>query len=125
VTDATGAHLLAAAYQAHKDGREEDAEALYRRVLAGPPADHGQAGPMLGLLYFRQGDQLHTLGRSAEAVERYNQALAITPRADIYNNRGVALERLGRLDEPFDPTTRQPSSIVAAFWASWGAGRRR
>ncbi len=123
MTDATGAQLLAAAYQAHKDGREENAEALYRRVLAGPPSDHGQAGPMLGLLYCRQGDQLHILGRSAEAVERYNRALAITPRADIYNNRGVALEGLGRLDEAlesFDQAIACRSDYAAAFFNRGG-----
>jgi tetratricopeptide (TPR) repeat protein len=102
LTASTGAALLAAAYQAHKDGREDDAEALYLRVLAGPSADQGQAGQMLGLLYVHQGDRLHTLGRSAEAVARYNHALALTPRADIYSNRGVALEALGRLDEALD-----------------------
>ncbi len=98
----TAAGLLAAAYQAHKDGREDDAEALYLRVLAGPRADQGQAGPMLALLYQHQGDQLHTLGRGAEAVARYERALALTPRAEIFNNRGVALEALGRLDEALE-----------------------
>jgi len=102
LTDATGANRLAAAYQAHKDGRENDAEALYIRVLAGPPKDHGQAGQMLGLICLHQGDRLHTLGRSAEAVERYDRALALNPGADVYNNRGVALEALGRLDEALD-----------------------
>jgi len=102
LTDATGANLLAAAYQAHKDGREADAEALYLRVLEGPPAGHGQAGQMLGLLYLHQGDRLCAFGRGAEAVERYDRALALTPRPDAYNNRGVALEALGRLDEALD-----------------------
>jgi tetratricopeptide (TPR) repeat protein len=123
LTDATGAHLLAAAYQAHKDGREQDAEALYLRVLEGPPADHGQAGPMLGLLYVHQGDQLHTLGRSAEAVERYNLALAISPRAEIYNNLGVALEGLGRLDEALDSFSQAVicrSDYAAAFFNRGG-----
>jgi tetratricopeptide (TPR) repeat protein len=104
------ASLLAAAYQAHKDGREEDAEALYVRVLEGPPTDHGQAQQMLGLLYFHQGDRLHTWGRSAEAVERYDRALALTPRADIYGNRGVALEALGRLEEALDSFNRASAS---------------
>jgi tetratricopeptide (TPR) repeat protein len=98
----TAAGLLAAAYQAHKDGREDEAEALYLRVLEGPRADQGQAGPMLALLYQHQGDRLHTLGRGAEAVARYDRALALIPRPEIFNNRGVALEALGRLDEALE-----------------------
>jgi tetratricopeptide (TPR) repeat protein len=106
LTDADGETLLAAAYQAHKDGREDDAEALYLLVLQAPPANQGQAGRMLGLLYVHQGDRLHTLGRSADALESYDRALALTPRADIYSNRGVALEALGRLDEALDSFNR-------------------
>jgi tetratricopeptide (TPR) repeat protein len=119
LTDATGANLLAAAYQAHKDGREADAEALYLRVLEGPPAGHGQAGQMLGLLYLHQGDRHHTLGRGAEAVERYDRVLALAPRGDAYNNRGVALEALGRLDEALDSFSRalacRPDYAAAVF----------
>ncbi len=102
MTEADGANLLAAAYQAHKDGREDDAEALYLRVLQGPPSDQGHAAQMLGLLYVHHGDRLHMLGRSAEAVEHYDKALELNPRADIYSNRGVALEALGRLDDALD-----------------------
>ncbi len=102
----TDAALLAAAYQAHKDGREDEAEALYLRLLERPPAHQGQAAQMLGLLYAHQGDRLHSLGRSAEAVERYDRALALTPRAEVYNNRGVVLEALGRLDEALDSFTQ-------------------
>jgi tetratricopeptide (TPR) repeat protein len=83
-------------------GREAEAEALYRRVLAGPPAEHGMAGAWLAVICLYQGDRLYGLGRSAEAIERYDEALALTPRADAYNNRGVALEGLGRLDEALE-----------------------
>jgi len=123
LTDATGANLLAAAYQAHKDGREDDAEALYLRVLKAPPANHGQAGQMLGLLYLHRGDRLYALGRSAEAIARYDEALALAPRADAYNNRGVALEALGRLDEALDSFSQAVacrSDYAAAFFNRGG-----
>jgi len=118
-----GAALLADAYQAHKDGREDQAEALYLRVLDGPPGDQGQALQMLVLLYLHQGDRLHTLGRSAQAVERYDRALALAPRADIYSNRGVALEALGRLDEALDSFSQAlacRSDYAAAFFNRGG-----
>jgi tetratricopeptide (TPR) repeat protein len=102
LTDETSASLVAAGYQAHIHGREAEAEALYRRVLEGPPAEHGMAGPWLAVICLYQGDRLYALGRSAEAIERYDEALALTPRADAYNNRGVALEGLGRLDEALE-----------------------
>jgi tetratricopeptide (TPR) repeat protein len=123
LTDPSGAELLAAAYQAHKDGRENDAEALYVRVLAGPRKDHGHAGQMLALLCLHQGDRLHTLGRGAEAVERYDRALALNPNADVYNNRGVALEALGRLDEALDSFSQAVASrsdYAAAFFNRGG-----
>ncbi len=102
MTGGTAADLLAAGYQAHIAGREQEAEALYRRVLEGPPADHGMAGPWLAVICLYQGDRLHTQGRFAEAIERYDEGLSLTPRADLYNNRGVALEALGRLDEALE-----------------------
>jgi tetratricopeptide (TPR) repeat protein len=102
LADATAADLLAAGYQAHIAGREQEAEALYRRVLEGPPADQGMAGLWLAVICLYQGDRLHTQGRFAEAIERYDEGLSLTPRADLYNNRGVALEALGRLDEALD-----------------------
>ena len=43
---------------------------------------------------------LDTLGRPAEAMERYRQALAVDPRnADAHNNLGVSLASAGRRAE--------------------------
>jgi len=123
LADATGASLLAAAYQAHIDGREDEAEALYRRVLQGPSADHGMAGSLLAVIYLHQGDRLCARGGSAAAVELYDRALALTPRADVYNNRGVALEALGRLDEAlesFSQATVCRSDYAQAFFNRGG-----
>jgi tetratricopeptide (TPR) repeat protein len=117
------ASLLAAGYQAYINGREAEAEALFRQVLAGPPADHGMAGAWLAVICLYQGDRLYTLGRSAEAIERYDEALALTPRADVYNNRGVALERLGRLEEAFESFSQAVvcrSDYAAAFFNRGG-----
>ncbi len=99
LSGATSAELLEAGYQAHIHGREAEAEALYRRVLTAPPAEHGMAPAWLAVICLYQGDRLYGQGRAAEAIERYDEALALTPRADVYNNRGVALEALGRLEE--------------------------
>jgi tetratricopeptide (TPR) repeat protein len=123
LADATGASLLAAAYQAHKDGREHDAEALYRRVLGGSSADHGMAGRMLAEIYLHQANRQHTLGDSIAAVERYDLALALAPRADVFNNRGVALEALGRLDEAVDSFSQAlvcRADYAAAFFNRGG-----
>ncbi len=123
MTEADGAGLALAGYQAYIHGREAEAEALYRRALAGPPAEHGMAAAWLAVICLYQGDRLYALSRSAEAIERYDEALALTPRADVYNNRGVALEGLGRLGEALDSYSQAVacrSDYAAAFFNRGG-----
>ncbi len=94
-----GAALLANAYQAHLDGREDEAVALYVQVLNGPTPRHGEAAQMLALIYSGRGDRSFAAGRSLDAVTHYDAALALAPlRAEVWNNRGVALESAGRLE---------------------------
>ena len=94
---------LAAALQAHRDGREDEAEALYLALLDGSPTEPNTVQALLGLLYLEQANRLYALDRSDEAVMRYDAALALnSERADGWNNRGAALENLGRLDEALE-----------------------
>lgn len=110
----------------HQQGRLQQAQALYERVLQAQP-QHVPSLQMLGTaavqtgkfpaavdwytrairlqpespeLHAQVGFALQELGQLAAAVEAYDRALALNPRqADTCNNRGVALQRQMRLDE--------------------------
>jgi len=43
-----------------------------------------------------RGDLFLLVGRDESAVEAYDEALALEPRAEVYFNRSLALEQLGR-----------------------------
>jgi predicted TPR repeat methyltransferase len=117
---------VARAMALHREGRLDEAEALYRGVLRADPAQfdalhllgvvegqHGRFEAALPLLeravalrpdnaaaLNNLGNTLAGLRRHADAVTRYEQALALrsgNPRA--LRNRGTSLRRLGRLDE--------------------------
>ncbi len=115
----------------HKAGRLQQAEAVYRSILAQTP-DHADALHWLGVVTLQQGqaqaaadliaraikrrpdyaEALNNLGlalqaqeRWAEAVESFTQASALAPKdADIQLNLGLTLRRQGEL-----------SAAVAAF----------
>lgn len=77
---------------AEASGRARDAEAIYRRVLAGSP-DAVEAQIRLGLLLLGE-------GRAGEADSVVSRALAARPEyAELRYARGLVLERLGRRDE--------------------------
>jgi len=83
---------FAQALQLHQQNRLDEAEALYRLVLAREPA-HFDALHFTGLARFQR-------GRPAEAVIWIERALALKPDvADAYSNLGLALEALRRHDE--------------------------
>jgi predicted TPR repeat methyltransferase len=92
VTVDNAAALLAQAVRLHQQGRFDEAQALYRRVLDLDP---------------RQFDALHLLGvierqrgQPARAVELITQALRIDPQqARAHCNLGAALQDLGRTDD--------------------------
>jgi predicted O-linked N-acetylglucosamine transferase (SPINDLY family) len=114
---------LREAMKYHQLGLLDQAERLYANVLAKQPK-HFEAGHLLGLLRFQQGqdDEAHAfiseavrqnpasvpalsnlglvlarLGRLAEAVSCYDKALAIKPNhVEALINRGVALRALKR-----------------------------
>ncbi len=110
----------------HQAGRSQQAEAVYRQILAHEP-NHPDALHLLGVLAHQGrrhdtaveligkaiqidprasiyhnnfGEALRALGRFAEAVEAYQQALAISPDyAEAYNNLGLALFAQGQMAE--------------------------
>lgn len=90
-----GANLseaLTQAIQSHRQGRLDEAESGYRRVLRRDPR-HVDALHFLGVLTAQR-------GRHAEAAELIRQALALNPRyADAWNNLGNVLAGMDRWDE--------------------------
>jgi tetratricopeptide (TPR) repeat protein len=76
----------------HQAGRLDEAESLYRQVLAQQP-DHADALNLLGIL-------AHQRGRNEEAAEMIGRAIRLNPNASVYhNNFGLTLVALRRLDE--------------------------
>lgn len=84
--------VLEQALAAHRAGQFDEAERLYRALLAINPADHN-ALTNLGTVALQR-------GRLAEGVAFIEASLKIKPdQANAINNRGNALLSLGRLDE--------------------------
>ena len=87
--------VLEEALAAHRAGQFDEAERLYRAVLALNPADHN-ALTNLGTVALQR-------GRLAEGVAFIEASLKIKPdQANAINNRGNALLSLGRLDEALE-----------------------
>jgi len=124
--EAAIAPLLAQSVEAHRQGRLDDAEALYRQILALEPA-HFDALHMLGVVQAQRsnhadaivsigralelrpdnaaahsnlGNALRSCQRPQEAVASYDRALRIDPaHVDALSNRGHALWELNRPEE--------------------------
>ena len=121
--------LLRRAMQRHEAGALDEADGLYRAVLAATPAqpdalrflgllqqERGQFAEARQLLaaalearpddaaaWSRLGAVHNALGSPREAVEAYDRALACDPRlVEAWNGRGNALMRLGGLDAALD-----------------------
>jgi len=89
---ATLAARFATALDAHSAGRLEEAQALYRDLLAHDPENAN------ALHYF--GVARHQVGDHAGAVELMDRALRIAGNdAILWSNRGLAMRALGRTDE--------------------------
>jgi len=74
----------------HQAGRLQEAEVLYRRILAANPR-HPEALQNLGALASH-------VGRNDVAVDLIRQAIAITPdNADLHYNLGLILQKLWQL----------------------------
>ena len=124
--DATAAALLSQAVDAHRQRRFDDAEGLYRQILA-IVSEHYDALHMLGVLQAQRlnfpdaidligralafrpseaaahsnlGNALRGSGRPEDAVASYDRALQINPGyADALRNRAHALWALQRMEE--------------------------
>jgi protein O-GlcNAc transferase len=118
--------VFALASQHHQAGRFQEAEKLYRQVLAEQP-NHPGAILHLGILahqvgrndlaiglirqsisldpnipeaYNNLGNSLHDTGRLDDAISAYRQAIALRPDyAEAHYNLGVALKNAGRVNE--------------------------
>ncbi len=110
----------------HEAGRLDEAQALYRGILA-RESDHAESLHLLGLITAQNGDPeegaalirhamaltpgrgphhnnlalaYHLLGRDEDAVREYRTAAALLPgSAEIQNNLATILRDLGRRDE--------------------------
>ena len=75
----------------HQQGRLDEAEALYRAVLATEAAHFG-ALHLTGLIHFQR-------GQPAAAAEWIGRAIAVNPGvSDAHSNLGLALQQMGRID---------------------------
>jgi protein O-GlcNAc transferase len=126
-TAASGVSLLMMqATTAHQSGRFDEAELLYRQILAAEP-DHADACHLLGALaqqrgrfeesatlitkaiavkgdvaafHSNLGNALKALGKADEAATAYRRAIVLDPNfADAYNNLGATMRMQGKLDE--------------------------
>ena len=80
------------AIQHHKAGRLSQAEAIYQQILDSNP-NHSTALHLLGMI-------AHQEGKNNLAVDLITKSLAIEPDyAEAYNNLGVTLKKLGKLEE--------------------------
>ncbi len=83
---------LAEALQHHQAGRLNDAERLYRQILAGNP-QHADSLHLLGMIAYQVG------GYDA-AVELIGNAIEVSPKASIYHsNLGLVLNAQGKPEE--------------------------
>lgn len=124
---------LAVGLDAQRAGRTREAEAIYRRVLAGDP-DDADAVHLLGMIcqqsgrtdeavqlleraivldpaaphfYCNLGSLLGRLGRTEQAAQRFREAVRLRPAyPDAWHNLALALERLGKLAESADAHRR-------------------
>tara|TARA_B110000027_G_scaffold50157_1_gene54799 strand:- start:73 stop:1761 length:1689 start_codon:yes stop_codon:yes gene_type:complete len=80
------------AITAHQEGKLEEAEKLYKKILETEPthpATHNNVGVLL-----------YGLGRLEEAVVHYKKAIEFKPDyQDAHNNLGIIMQRLGRFLE--------------------------
>ncbi|MER8465299.1 sulfotransferase [Mesorhizobium sp. M1396] len=98
------------ALQLHQAGRRQEAEAVYRQVLA-QKANHAAAAHFLGLL-------LHQTGRGAEGLDLIEQSVRLqSGNPDFQNNLGTVLRDLGQVAAAVDcfrkAVTLRPDQLAA------------
>jgi predicted O-linked N-acetylglucosamine transferase (SPINDLY family) len=81
-----------AAIRHHQAGQLQQAEAIYRQILAVQP-NHSDALHLLGVV-------AHQVGRNDVAIDLINKALAVSPQnSDALSNLGEAYKGLGKYDD--------------------------
>jgi tetratricopeptide (TPR) repeat protein len=86
------APILTRAVTLHQSGRLDEADRLYRQILAALPG-HFDSMHLSGVIAFQRGHHV-------EALEQIDAAIRINPTAAAaYNNRGTVLTGLGRSSE--------------------------
>ncbi len=103
---------FADALRHHQAGALTDAEPLYRQVVDADPC-HADALHLLGVLY-------HQIDKNDQAIAFIDKAVALAPHvADYRANRGIVLQRLGRLGEAEaaqrQALEREPGHVGAHF----------
>jgi Flp pilus assembly protein TadD/SAM-dependent methyltransferase len=89
---APSGEAFAQALSFHQAGRLDEAESLYRQILAREPR-HADATQLLGVL-------THQKGQHDAAIALIDRAIALNPKAPQYHaNRGQILRTFGRLAE--------------------------
>ena len=106
---------MEAAYEAHRARRLEEAEGLYRAVLADAP-EHGAALHHLGLIRHQQ-------GASEEGLALIDRAIALEP-GDLQSrfNRITVLRGLGREEEIAEVYREAAGFHFVSMPANWDGG---
>jgi predicted O-linked N-acetylglucosamine transferase (SPINDLY family) len=98
--------------QLHQSGRRQEAEGIYRQILAVAPG-HADALHFLGLLLFQS-------GQPAEGLELLHRAVAAAPHAVHFRaNLAHALKQSGQLDAAID-AWRQTITMSPGFAPAYG-----
>jgi len=98
------ASWLVEAFTSHQAGRLADAERLYKQILAAQP-DHSDSLYLLSAISYQRGDYARALGQ-IELALNINSGNSL-----LWNQRGLALQRLKRLEEAVASYDR-----VLALW---------
>lgn len=94
-TDSSNAAVLQDALHLHQQGLLDDAERIYRKLLASQPTD--------STILHSLGVLCHQKGNVAEAIACFEKSLAQDPNsADTHFNLGAALHQQGKFEEAID-----------------------
>ena len=87
----TISQALNLAVKTHNEGKLQEAEILYKKILDKYPSNHN-AIHLLGLIAYQ-------VGKYEQAIENINKAIQLKPTAIYYNNLAMAYDKLGKEEE--------------------------
>ena len=91
--------------------------------LEAAKAAANEKDPNLNLILARLGDAYEAAGRSDDAINAYQQAIAQKPTAAYYNNLGGVLGRAGKIDEAttaYQKSAELDPTNAAQAWRNFG-----